>query len=273
MRYLLQLLLACGLGAALGPAALAHVPSGQAGPAPTVETFRHLRMVVLDPGHGGSNTGCLGVDGTFEKELTLSIARRVARILTEETTAAALLTRGDDRFLGLRERAELANRWDGDVFLSIHLNADRFGRGHGVEAWFLAPDSADAEAQRMVAMEEAAFAEEHDAADVGVDAVHGVLRDASIRAAQAASETLAASVAAALERQTGATQRGVKQARFGVLKQARMPAVVVECGFFTHAVEGVRLLDPAYRERLARGIVDGLVAFDRRIGGRQVAGR
>ena len=74
-----------------------------------------------------------------------------------------------------------------------------------------------------------------------------------------------------MHRHTGARNRGVKQARFGVLKAAQMPAVVVECGFFTHEQEGIKLLGDTYRERIARGIVDGLLAYDRRLGGTQTA--
>lgn len=249
--------------------------SGQPAPAAPHAAMGHLRTVVIDPGHGGTNTGCLGVDGTFEKILTMQIAERVARILTEETSAVALLTRQDDTYLGLRERTRQANAWDGDVFLSLHLNADPYGRGEGVETWFLAPDSADAEAARLVELEEAAFAlDDHEPGeDVTDSTLHAMLQDAVIRANQAASEALAEAVARGLADTTRATMRGVRQARFGVLKEAKMPAIVVECGFFSHRDEGMRLLDEGYQERVAHGIVAGLVAFDARIGGVRTARR
>ena len=224
-----------------------------------------------DPGHGGKNKGCLGVDGTYEKVATLDIALRVQRILTEETDAVALLTRQDDRFLGLRERTRAANKWGADVFLSIHLNADAYGAGKGVETWFLSPDSADEEARRLVEKEEAAYGE-HDHEDtVQDDLVSSVIQDAIHRNAQAASEVLAGAIVNRLHSATNAPFRGVKQAPFGVLKEANMPAVVVECGFFSHHEEGVKLVDPHYSERIARGIVDGLLEYDRQIGGKRTA--
>ncbi|MDP6943774.1 MAG: N-acetylmuramoyl-L-alanine amidase, partial [Myxococcota bacterium] len=255
----------CCLGAGGNP------PSGQAGAPDAVRHLEHIRIIALDPGHGGKNKGCLGVDGTYEKTATLDIAMRVQRILTEETDAVAMMTRRDDSFLGLRERTELANDWGADVFLSIHLNADPYGVGKGVEAWFLSPDAADAEAQRLVAAEEAEYGEDDDGAPAESDLVTAVIHDATHRAAQAAGEPLAESVARHLHRVTKATFRGVKQARFGVLKHAKMPAIVVECGFFSHWEEGSRLVEPAYLETVARGIVDGLLDYDRQIGGRRTA--
>ena len=248
-----------------------HPPSGHPGKQPTVRHFEHTRVIALDPGHGGSNKGCLGVEGTYEKVATLDIARRVQRILTEETDAVALMTRQDDRFVGLRERTRVANKWGADVFLSIHLNADPYGVGQGVETWFLSPDSADAEARNLVEAEEAAYGE-HDHEDkVHHDLIDSIIQDATHRAAQVASEALAGTIVKQLHAQTNAPFRGVKQAPFGVLKEATMPAIVVECGFFSHREEGLSLVDPAYAERIARGIVDGLLEYDRQIGGRRTA--
>jgi len=267
-RTLLTLLCAALCGS---PPVLASTPPSTV-EAPHEQTqthaFRHLRTVVLDPGHGGSNHGCLGVNGTWEKELTLEIAQRVHRILLEETTATPLLTRADDRPLGLRARAALANAWEADVFLSIHANADPRGAGHGVETWFLSEETADAEAKAIVAREETdAHEEEIDASDPTSGALRAILTDVSVRRAQIASEALAGAIVRGMQKKTRATLRGVKQARFGVLKGALLPAIVVETGFFSHRWEGLRLLRETYQERIARGIVDGLKAYDQRLGG------
>ena len=165
----------------------------------------------------------------------------------------------------------MANEWGADVFLSIHLNADPYGVGKGIETWLLSPDAADAEAQRLVAAEEADYGETDDADVVEHNLVQAVIQDVVHRTAQAASEALAESVVKHLHRETKATFRGVKQARFGVLKKAKMPAIVVECGFFSHWEEGISLASPAYLETVARGIVDGLLDYDRQIGGRRTA--
>ena len=240
----------------------ASPPSGQPGPEPEVVEMRHLKVIALDPGHGGDNRGCLGVNGAYEKELTLQIARRVKRILMEETSASVMLTRERDMPLGLRERARMANQWNADVFLSLHLNADPYGSGRGVETWFLSVDAADAEAERLVQAEEGAYQEEEGDHFMEQSVVRSVLHDTQIRLAQARSESLATAVVDGMATTTQAILRGVRQARFGVLKEARMPAIVVEAGFFSHMDEGTQLLDPEYQETVARGIVRGLQAYD-----------
>ena len=241
---------------------LAGPPSGQAGPEPDVFQMRHLKVIALDPGHGGDNRGCLGVNGAYEKELTLQIAERVRRILLEETSASVMLTREADVPLGLRERARMANSWNADVFLSLHLNADPYGSGKGVETWFLSVDSADEEAQKLVAAEEGAYGENEDDDHHEHTVVQNVLNDTQIRLAQARSESLAAAVVDGMAASTAAPLRGVRQAPFGVLKEAKMPAIVVEAGFFSHEHEGTLLLEPEYQETVARGIVKGLQAYD-----------
>lgn len=249
-------------------AALAAPPSGQPGPAPEVTHLEHLRVIAIDPGHGGANTGCLGVDGTYEKEIVLDLAVRVERLLLEETDAVALLTRRSDAAVGLRQRAEMANRWQADVFLSLHLNSDAYGRGKGVETWYIALDAAQAESDRTLAHEEVGTEEAATVGDFEAALVQGIVQDAILRKAQADSERLAIEVARAMWASTKTLYRGVNQDSFGVLKSAQMPAIVVEAGFFSHKEEGWQLLDPAYRDKIARGIVDGLVAYDRKIGGR-----
>jgi N-acetylmuramoyl-L-alanine amidase len=280
------------IAAALLVGSVAALPSAtppQPAPATTEVAARHamraLRTIVIDPGHGGDNRGCLGVDGTWEKAATLDIALRVEALLAAETSVTTRLTRRDDRALALGDRSELANRWGADVFLSIHLNADPFGQGSGIETWFLAPDGTEiADGAELAehpdheealeaapAAPEAAPAPAPDEAPpargrVETRAAAELARDADLSAARAASQVLAELVVLGMAERTGARVRGVRQARFGVLKGATMPAIVVECGFFSHADEGMRLTAAEYRETIARGIVDGLLAYDARLG-------
>ena len=228
--------------------------------------LKNLHLVVIDPGHGGSNRGCLGVDGTWEKQVTLAIAKRVARVLRKETTSEVRMTRTGDEDLGLRERARMANRWGADVFLSLHVNADIHGVGEGVETWFLSAGGSDAEAQHLVEKEEGRHSHTNLHAPLA-GAVTDIIADTELRVAQAASSVLAELVVDGMESQTLARNRGVKQAAFGVLKEAKMPAIVIEAGFFSHEHQGVDLMTDVYQEAVARGIVDGLIAYDARLGG------
>ena len=260
MKKLITTLL--GLSLVLTPWAASVASEG----AERVE-MKHLQLVVLDPGHGGSNRGCLGVDGTYEKQVVLEIAERVARILRHETTATVRMTRTEDRFLGLRERTRMANRWGADVFLSLHVNADPAGVGHGVETWHLAHEAVDEEARRLVEKEEGHVVD-FTVQRAPLAAPHlQILEDARVRRAHADAGILAELVHDGMHQETQARARGVKQAPFGVLKEAQMPAIVVEAGFFSHAEQGVELLSERYQEQVARGIVDGIIAYDRRTGG------
>lgn len=247
---------------------LSAVPVGSDAmrPVPSIE-FKHVLRIAIDPGHGGSNNGCLGVDGTYEKTVVLQIAERIEAILLEESNAVTLLTRNTDTHLGLGERSRLANAWKADIFISLHLNADAYGAGFGVETWFLGAEAADAEAKKLVETEEARYGEATTSEEATEDTIQLILKDASLRMAQAGSQALAIELAQALQTSTKRSLRGVKQAPFGVLKGAKMPAVVIEAGFFTHAKEGWMLLTAGEQDHIARGIVNGLLRYDRRIGG------
>lgn len=231
--------------------------------------LRHVQRVVIDPGHGGDNTGCMGFHGVYEKFVTLSIATRIAEQLRTTTDAEVLLTREDDQFHGLRDRTRFSNEKQADVFLSIHINASPHSSVHGVETYFLSTDSASTEIAALVEREQTT-----ESGDVVVDPdldtarkkdLDRILLDMQLGAAHALSETLAASIQRQMVRSVEAHDRGVKQAPFAVLKESHCPAVVIECGFLTHAREGTNLVLETYQEKLAIGIVDGIVAYDSRI--------
>jgi N-acetylmuramoyl-L-alanine amidase len=194
------------------------------------------RVVVLDAGHGGQDTGAKGRNGVEEKRAALDIARRV-RTHLQAAGLTVYMTRENDRFIALEERAERARRWNADLFVSIHLNSASSTLAEGAETYVLsaAGHASTAGGGRGAA----APGNRHDAAN----AVLGFHLHRQLLAA------------------TGAIDRGVKRARFIVLRQAPCPAVLVECGFLSHAAEEARVMDPAYREQVARGIAKGVVAY------------
>ena len=229
--------------------------------------LRHVQRVIIDPGHGGDNTGCMGFHGVYEKFVTLPIALRIAEQLRMTTDAEVLLTREDDHFLGLRDRTRFANTEQADIFLSIHINASPHPSVQGVETYFLSTDSASTEIAALVDREQST-AEATSAVDLKVERkkdLDRILLDMQLGAAHALSETLAASIQRQMVRAVESQDRGVKQAPFAVLKESHCPAVVIECGFLTHAREGIRLLSDTYQKKLATGIVDGIIAYDSRI--------
>ncbi len=219
-------------------------------------------VAVLDPGHGGEKDGAIGPGGLREKELALQIARRVAARLKQQG-GRVILTRTRDVAVALAQRAAIANAQRADLFVSIHLNAmPGAARAHarGVETYFLSADASDASAKVVAARENAdrlAGEPEPDRSDP----VAGILQDLADTEALSESSRLAQAVHARLVHGLGAEDRGVKQAPFYVLAGARVPAVLVEVGFVSNAAEARKLATPAYQDRIARAIADGVAAW------------
>ena len=219
-------------------------------------------VVVVDPGHGGEKFGALGPGGVREKDLTLQIARRVAARLRRQG-ARVVLTRSADQAVGLADRAARANAEGADLFLSIHLNAlpgPARDRARGVETYFLSADASDASATAVAARENADRLAGEPELDPR-DPVSGILQDLADTDALSGSSRLAYAVHERLVKRLRSEDWGVKQAPFYVLAGARMPAVLVEVGFVSNAAEARKLATPAYQERVADAITDGVRAW------------
>lgn len=208
---------------------------------PLVRPLRHLqtggyRTIVIDPGHGGQDTGCKGPRGVEEKRATLDIARRLRTYLMK-AGFRVYLTRDGDRFVELDDRSERTRRWGADLFVSIHLNSAASGEAEGVETFSMT--------------------------SAGYSSTGGG-RESSAMAGNrfdALSSQLAYQIHRSVLAQTSAPDRGSKKARFVVLKQAPCPAVLVECGFVSNRREETKLLTDAYRERIAQGLARGILNY------------
>jgi N-acetylmuramoyl-L-alanine amidase len=166
--------------------------------------------------------------------------------------------------VGLRERPRLANEAKGDVFVSIHCNAHELPEAHGMEVFFLAADASAKTTRELIEREEGIAPGE---ATAGLPwSVTSIVRDLDMTAAHWASEALAMALADALVKsRPGARFRGVKQAPFGVLKEARMPAVVLEVGYISHPQEVHQLLDPATPQAFGRALLLALRDLDTKL--------
>ena len=227
-------------------------------------TFRTVRVIAIDPGHGGENLGTRSIYGVQEKHVTLDVARKLLTALRNATNAEVFLTRQTDVPLGLSERIQLANRRKADLFISIHCNADPKQVARGIETYFLSANATDAWA-RHIAQRENGDDDLTRIETTDRNEVSGFIRQLQLLKAHHRSFALAKSVLSGLLRATGWHNRGVKQAPFGVLKGAQMPAIVVELGFLSHPIEARKLLDDAIQQKLVRGIVAGLHQFDREL--------
>jgi len=199
---------------------------------------RHVRTVTIDCGHGGRDRGAAG-RRSVEKELTLKLGRRVAEIL-RVCGYRVHLTRDRDRYVTLPERCRLQRAAKSDLFVSIHVNAAADRSLSGIETFVLTPAGA--------------------ASSSGGKVLHTSFRGNEL---DANNLLLGCSLQRSLLRRTGAGDRGVKRARFAVLKDISAPGALVEVGFISNPREERLLNDPAYRERIARGIAEGIVYYHR----------
>ncbi len=216
-------------------------------------------VVVLDPGHGGGDVGATSPVGGEEKELTLDIARRVRAILERRHHLKVQLTRQDDIFVPLARRTSFANRKDGSVFVSLHVNASEQHDGSGFEAYYL--DNTNDEASRKLAERENGIAP-----GAGVDDLSFMLSDLiqtgkiedSIYLTRAIESGIRAKV---LGVHKELRSLGVKKAPFFVLVGAHMPCALIEMFFVDHPTDGRKLRDDSFRSALASGVADGIARF------------
>lgn len=200
-----------------------------------------IRTIVLDPGHGGSDTGTRG-QRSVEKKFTLDVARHVENLL-EAGGLNVLLTRTSDRNVGLDERVELAKSKRADLFVSIHFNSG--GSAEGIETYCVPPAGTASTASGRLSRDErdAAAGNRYDERNVWL--AHCVQRSAL--------------------RATGAPDRGVRRARFVVIRDAPCPAILIEGGFLSNRAEERRILSNDYRDKLAKSIADGIVEYKKSV--------
>lgn len=231
---------------------VAHNPPGA-----LAHGTREASRVVLDPGHGGRDTGAVGPAGVVEKDVTLDIAHRAAHTLVGQGIDV-LLTRDDDRFVALEERAARANSFSADLFVSIHCNASEGGGRRGVETYVL-DSTRDEIAARVAAREN----EMTPRASAELAEMLGGLRlvDQSRRSTQFARLLQRSATTAIRMRYGEAVEGGVHFAGFYVLVGARMPSALFETSYISNAIEEQRLDSVEYRQLLADAVVNAIRAY------------
>ena len=222
-------------------------------------------VIVIDPGHGGSESGASSEDGLLEKRVTLTLARSLRRRLLKNRGIRVVLTRDEDRTLALDERTAIANQNRADLFLSLHLNASPRTNAYGAETYYLSTEATDDDARTVAALENRSYTKDD------TDDLDLLLWDLAQNRHLARSSALAESIQGQMNALVGTRDRGVRQAPFRVLMGATMPAVLVEVGFISNPDESGRLRDTQYQDRivesLARAIESYLVDW-RRLQGR-----
>jgi N-acetylmuramoyl-L-alanine amidase len=229
-----------------------------------------IGRIVIDPGHGGHDTGTIGPGGTMEKDLVLSVAKDLKELLEENLGAEVILTRKDDSFVSLEERTAIANQHQADLFLSIHANSSRIRSTSGVETYYL--NFARTASEREVAARENASTVRN------VRDLQDLIKVIAEADKSAESRELAAIVQKKL---FGGVQkvfprtrnRGVRSAPFVVLIGANMPSVLVEVAFISNPRDEKLLTKEDNRDRLARALYAGIEGYMKTLGSDLVQNR
>jgi len=199
-----------------------------------------VRIIVIDPGHGGENEGAIGVAGIHEKHLTLSLGLRLAEVLRERhPDVHIVLTREDDQFVSLADRIAIANHLEADLFLSLHFNSSTNPEAIGFES-FWAGEYAEQESAKL-----------------------GDDEDIRIRKQQVAplAEHIANCFNWAMSERFDVLDRGVKEGDYTVLTRAEVPAVVLEFAFLSHAVEGLAATMPDQHDLMIEAVIEAIERF------------
>jgi N-acetylmuramoyl-L-alanine amidase len=218
--------------------------------------------IVVDPGHGGTETGAIGPGGLQEKDFTLQIARRLAAAIPKVVSSRVVLTRDSDSAISLDDRTSLANHEKANLFLSLHANSSRAAGAHGSETYYLSLESSDRLAQEVARREnETSAAPPLAGAPAQNPDLDFILWDLAQSAHINESSRLAEAIQTQLNVVSKTENRGIKQAPFRVLSGATMPAVLVEIGFISHAEEEKQLRSATFQESVANAIARAVGEF------------
>jgi N-acetylmuramoyl-L-alanine amidase len=226
--------------------------------------------IVLDPGHGGHDTGTVGPGGLREKDLVLDVAQRLGQLIEERMGSEVIFTRSDDTFVPLERRTEIANEAKADLFLSIHANSSPLRNAEGVETYYL--NFTTSRSALDVA------SRENSGSRMSVYELQGLLEKIALKDKVEESREFATRVQNALyalsaRTETRARDRGVKKAPFVVLIGASMPSVLAEIGFVSNAHDENVMRREEYRQRVAEALYKGISSYANSLSHFQVAQR
>lgn len=216
-----------------------------------------LRAIVIDAGHGGDENGAKGPNGTLEKQVTLSVARRLKAALEGRLGVRVILTRDGDTTIGLDERAAMANNNKADLFVSLHANASPRAGTSGAEVFYLSLDEYGDAAERAAHTDSEALP----VFGGGSRDIELILWDMAQARYIKESASLAQLVEASLRQRVPMSARAIQQAPFRVLVGANMPAVLVEMGFITNAAQEKQLQSDDFQNLIVQALVESISRF------------
>ena len=234
----------------------------ESAPLPDKPKVARMATIVIDPGHGGEDPGARGRHGSREKDITLTIARRLKALIDAEPEMRALLTRDADFYVPLQVRVDKARRVKADLFVSVHADAFIRPYARGSSVFALSERRATSEAARWLAKKE----NEADlVGGVNIDVKDKYLAQTLLDLSQTAtidySLRLGNAVLGELGQVNTLHKARVEQASFAVLKSPDVPSILVETAFISNPEEEKRLNDDAYQDQLARAILGGIKRY------------
>jgi N-acetylmuramoyl-L-alanine amidase len=229
-----------------------------------------IGKIVIDPGHGGHDTGTIGPKGLEEKDLVLDVGRRLGKLLQARLGADVVYTRKDDTYIPLETRTSIANQEQADLFVSIHANSSRDPDARGVETYYLnftsSPEALDVAAR------------ENAASDKSIHELQDLVKKIALKEKIEESREFASNVQRALHtglaaKSPGIRDRGVKKAPFIVLIGANMPSILAEISFVSNPGDERRLETAEYRQRIAESLYRGISKYVSGLSGIKVASK
>ena len=229
-----------------------------------------IGKIVIDPGHGGHDTGTIGPDGLLEKDLVVDVGRRLGRLLESRLGAEVVYTRKDDTFIPLETRTAIANQDQADLFVSIHANSSRDPNARGVETYYLNFTSS-ADALEVAARENAV-------SEKSIHELGDLVKKIALKEKIEESHEFASDVQEALHsglssKSPGLRNRGVKKAPFIVLIGANMPSILAEISFVSNPADERKLQTPEYRQRIAESLYRGIAKYVSGLSGVKLASK
>jgi len=229
-----------------------------------------IGRIVIDPGHGGHDTGTIGPNGLEEKNLVVDVGRRLGKLLETRMGADVVYTRKDDTFIPLETRTAIANRERADLFISIHANSSRDASARGVETYYLNFTSSP-EALEVAARENAV-------SDKSIHELQDLVKKIALKSKIDESREFASDVEESLHsglasKSPAIRDRGVKKAPFIVLIGANMPSILAEISFVSNPTDEKRLETGEYRQKIAESLYRGIAKYVSGLSGVKVASR
>jgi N-acetylmuramoyl-L-alanine amidase len=229
-----------------------------------------IGKIVIDPGHGGHDTGTIGPNGLEEKDLVLDVSRRLGKLLQTRLGAEVIYTRKDDTFIPLETRTAIANEEAADLFVSVHANSSHDPDARGVETYYLNFTSSP-EALEVAARENAV-------SEKSIHELQDLVKKIALKEKIDESQEFASDVQNSLHsglavKNPGLRDRGVKKAPFIVLIGANMPSILAEISFVSNPGDERRLESADYRQKIAESLYRGIAKYVSGLSGVKVASK